>query len=71
MTFRDRYMAVKAKALKEPQDFIKKTAKATGVTEATVRQWITGSVRPNQFVRKQIEQLFNAPFEELFPTINQ
>lgn len=67
MTFRDRYMAIKDDAKKLPMAFIQKTMDATGVSEATVRQWITGVTQPNPFVRKQLEQLFNAPFSELFP----
>lgn len=70
MTFRDRYMAIKDDAQKRPLVFIRKTAEATGVAESTVRQWITGVTRPNPFIRKQIEELFNAPFSELFPPSN-
>lgn len=63
MTFRELYKNEKAKPIK----FIQDVASAAGVTEATVRQWISGTIRPSRQALMLIEQHLNIPSSELFP----
>lgn len=63
MTFRELYQNEKAKPVK----FIQDIATAAGVTETTVRQWISGTIRPSKPAMMLIEQHLNMPASVLFP----
>lgn len=70
MTFKERYTEAK----RAPRVFIKEVQEATkwrfnpnGVSEQTIRQWLSGTAQPNASIRELLEIHFKCPYEELFP----
>lgn len=68
-TFRDLYNEAKRSKpkLTPGQEFKLKVAEATNRKVSTVSMWISGQVPDEPFVREALEQLFDTPFEQLFP----
>ena len=70
MTFKERYEEAK----KAPREFIKNVQEATksstlpnGISEGTIRLWLTGTQKPNKFITDKLEAYFDASIKELFP----
>ena len=63
MTFKEMYQESK----EAPKRFIETVMQKTGVSEMTVRCWLSGTQVPSKPSRNHLEELFNTTYEELFP----
>lgn len=71
MTFKEMYLQAK----NAPRIFVAQVQRATvsefnpyGVSESTIRAWLSGTQKPNDLCKIQLQKHFGMPFEELFPS---
>ena len=67
MTFKDFYLQAKNQP-SAASNFITEICELTQRSEIAVRKWLSGENVPDKDVKKILEQHFNVPAEELFPT---
>ena len=66
MNFQDYYESLKNQPT-PAAEFVKKIADLCGKSEATVRKWLAGEVRPDPIFMKKISDYLNIPVDVLFP----